>query len=166
MHTTTGLTLLGLLLYVTITSGVLLAVSGVTLNMLRTSARAVHEQSRQYALSFAYARLAYDIGNADSVTVPEAGSTSTTLELIASGSVITYSIADGRVWVSTDSSDPMPLTPSDVLIQQSEFSVSPSLLAVPPVQWRVQTVAQDPLRATITEAHPVITMTWYPYAYE
>ena len=165
LRNTQGFTLLGLLLYITLTAATLTALGELTIGVLTLSARAEHDRSSVYALAFLQARLGYDIGRAESILAPTSRNPASTLSLTRDGDTTTYYVAEGRLWMQSDSSNPEALTPEDVVISSSTFEAISSPTLKPSIRLNIQTGTYDPLRPDILIQYTPTILTWYPYAY-
>ena len=92
-----GFTVVELLIYMALMSIFLVILMGIFTAALSTklaseSASAIAQDSR-YILS----KLSYEVNNADSVTSPAFGATSSSLQIVASGSSSTYELNDGNL---------------------------------------------------------------------
>ncbi|MCX6704387.1 MAG: hypothetical protein NTZ07_02975 [Candidatus Woesebacteria bacterium] len=92
-----GFTIVELLIYMGLMSIFLVVLMGIFTSALKTklaseSTSGISQDSR-YILS----KLSYDVNNADSVTSPALGITGTSLQIVASGSVITYATVSGNL---------------------------------------------------------------------
>jgi type II secretory pathway pseudopilin PulG len=94
---TSGFTIVELLVYMGLMSIFIVVLMGIFTAALKTklaseSTSGISQDSR-YILS----KLSYDVNNADSVTSPTLGVTSSTLQIVASGSATTYAINGGNL---------------------------------------------------------------------
>ena len=92
-----GFTVTELLIYMGLMSIFLVVLMGIFTAALKTklaseSTSGISQDSR-YILS----KLSYDVNNADSVTLPALGVTSSSLQIVASGSASTYAINGGNL---------------------------------------------------------------------
>lgn len=92
-----GVTIVELLIYLGLMSIFIVILMGIFTAALKTklvteSTSGISQDSR-YILS----KLSYDINNADSITSPGLGSTSATLQTVASGSASTYGLNSGNL---------------------------------------------------------------------
>lgn len=161
-----GFTLFGLLLYITLTSVILIALGDLTIGVLSLNARADRDRSTVYTLSFLQAKLGYDIGRAESIVAPTVATPSSSLILFSGGETVTYFLDEGRFWMQTSSSVKTPLTPETVVIAASMFETVSLNATKKPLRWNVQTAIHDPLRPDILIEHSPTTLTWYSFDYE
>lgn len=115
-----GFTIVELLIYMGLMSIFLTVLLGIFTAALKTklasqSTSAISQDSR-YLLS----KLSYDINNADSVTSPALGVTGSTLQLVASGSAITYANVSGNM-TRTAGGVPMNLNGIDTQLDLVSF---------------------------------------------
>jgi prepilin-type N-terminal cleavage/methylation domain-containing protein len=115
-----GFTLVELLVYMALMSIfilVLLDIFTITLNTkLASESTSALSQDSRYILS----KLSYDVNNADSITSPSLGSTSASLQLVASGSAVTYASNSGNL-VKTVSGVSMNMNSIDTKLDSISF---------------------------------------------
>jgi Tfp pilus assembly protein FimT len=92
-----GFTITELLIYMGLMSIFVVVLMGIFTSALKTklateSASGISQDSR-YILS----KLSYDVNNADSITSPALGSTSATLQMVASSSAVIYAVNGGNL---------------------------------------------------------------------
>lgn len=90
-------TLLELLIYTAILSGVVVMISSSFISLSKGRAQAQARGEVNSALRFSTERIRQDIKNASLVTVPAMGASSSTLSLTVSGVSVVYSSASGQL---------------------------------------------------------------------
>lgn len=117
-----GISLLELLIYVAILSGLMLVVSDAFISLSKGRGQAEARSEVNSAMRFAAERIKQDIKNASAVLVPAFGLPGSTLSLSVSGSTILYDVANGVLRRKVDTSTPEAVTGGAVAVEAPLFT--------------------------------------------
>lgn len=117
-----GMSLLELLIYITILSGLVTVMSSAFLSLARARGQSGSRSEVNAAMRFVGERLKQDIKNASTVTTPALGSPSNTLVATVGGVTVTYDVVAGRLRRQEGVATPVFLTGNVVRVDSSLFT--------------------------------------------
>lgn len=117
-----GVTLLELLIYVAILSGLMVVVSDAFISLSKGRGQSEARSEVNSAVRFASERIKQDIKNASLASTPMYGTPSNTLSLIVSGSAILYDVSGGALRRKVDTSEPELVTGGAVSVDTPTFT--------------------------------------------
>lgn len=118
-----GFSLLELLIYIAILSGILVLISQAFLSFNRGKGLGEARSEVNSNLRFAIEKIASDVRSASLVSTPAtSGASSNTLVMTVSGSTITYDVLAGQLRRQVDVLAPEPITSSTVTITNATFT--------------------------------------------
>lgn len=117
-----GVTLLELLIYVAILSGLMVVVSDAFISLSKGRGQSEARSEVNSAVRFASERIKQDIKNASLVSTPVFGTPSNTLSLTVSGSTILYDVSGGALRRKVDSGTPEVVTSGAISVDTPTFT--------------------------------------------
>ncbi len=117
-----GFTLLELLIYMAILSGVVVMVSGSFVSLTKGRAKSQAKSEVNSSIRFSSERIKQDIKKASSITSPLSGATSTSLSMVVSGVTVTYTYSNGNILRTEGVSPSTPINSSSVFASAPIFS--------------------------------------------
>ena len=117
-----GVTLLELLIYVAILSGLMVVVSDAFISLSKGRGQSEARSEVNSAVRFASERIKQDIKNASLVSTPIFGTPSNTLSLTVAGSTILYDVSSGALRRKVDVSEPELVTGGAVTVDTPTFT--------------------------------------------
>jgi len=118
-----GFTLLELLIYIAILSGLVLIISNTFISLSKGQAQSNARNEVDSSIRFATELLRQDIKNASIVSIPSLiGDTSNSLTLTRNGVVIIYDVSGGVLRRKEDSGNPVNVTNENILVETPIFT--------------------------------------------
>lgn len=139
-----GISLLELLIYIAILSGLMVVVSDAFIMFSKGRAQAEVRSEVNSAIRFAGSLIKQDIKSTTTATLPVLGVSGDTLSLTVSGSTVVYSVLDGVLLRKVDTNAPEAVTGGYVRVDTPSFTRYENYNSV--------------LGATTTSIQTVITM--------
>lgn len=154
ISTKRGVSLLELLIYITILSGLIVTVSDSFISLSKGRGQSDARSEVNSSIRFASDLIRQDIKNASAVITPALGTPSSTLTLTVSGSTILYDIVGGILRRSVNGA-PEPVTGGNVLVDVPMFmrleNYNPSVTGVTATTTAVQVVMTMRYNASSTD---------------
>jgi len=117
-----GMSLLELLIYIAILSGLMVVVSDAFLTLSKGRGQAEARSEVNATLRFAQEKIRQDIKNATTVNVPVSGTASSTLDITVGGVSVVYNILQGQVWRNEGVATSTAITGTEVYIYDMNFN--------------------------------------------
>ena len=117
-----GFSLLELLIYVAILSGLVVVISSTFISLSKGNGQSQAKSEVNSAIRFATELLRQDLKNASAVTVPSVGTPSATLTLTRGGVTIIYDVSGGILRRKEGAADPVNVTTSSVTVSAPVFT--------------------------------------------
>jgi len=118
-----GFSLFELIIYMAILSGLMVVVSGSFLSLSKGRGQSQARNEVQSSIRFATERLRQDIKSASAVSIPSAGSASSTLSLTISGTQVLYDVATGTLRRKEGAASVVSVTGATILVDAPAFTV-------------------------------------------
>jgi len=117
-----GFSLLELLIYIAILSGLMIVISNMFISFSKGSGQTSARNEVDTSIRFATELLRQDLKNASSVSTPSLGTPSSTLTLTRSGVTIIYDVSSGILRRKEGANSPVNVTNSTVLVGTPTFT--------------------------------------------
>ena len=117
-----GFSLLELLIYVAILSGLVVIISSTFISLSKGNGQSQAKSEVNGAIRFATELLRQDLKNASAVSVPTAGTPSATLTLTRGGVTIIYDISGGILRRKEGAASPVNVTNSNITVSTPTFT--------------------------------------------
>ena len=157
-----GVTLFGLLLYIAFSSSVILAVSSLTMSVLKQNVQAEHNRSIMYALSSIHTHIGTALSESESVRTPLAGASATVLVLDSAGTEVTFFVEEGRLLKKVGAQEAVSVTPVQAVINSVVFESLQSKGAVPYIRSIVE-IEEVSGFSGADKRVSTTTVTWFSY---
>lgn len=117
-----GFSLLELLIYVAILSGLMVVVSDSFISLSRARGQAEARNEVNAAIRFAAERIRQDLKGTSAVTTPILGTPATTLQATVSGTTILYDTLAGQLRRTEGAGSPVPVSGTNVFVDTTTFT--------------------------------------------
>lgn len=119
---TSGFSLLELILYIAILSGLMVVISSAFISLSRARGQADAKSEVNAAIRFAAERMRQDIKNASAVVTPVLGTASSTLQVTVGGVPVVYDVASGTLRRNENGAGAVAVTGTKVLVDAPTFT--------------------------------------------
>ena len=120
--TVRGFTLLELLIYMVILSGLMVIVANSFISLSKGRGQSEARSEVHAAIRFASERIRQDIKGASVVITPVSGTSSTTLQMTVSGTTVTYDVLAGQLRRKVDAASPVAVTGTGIAVTALTFT--------------------------------------------
>ncbi len=117
-----GFSLIELLVYITILSGILIAASNMFISLSKGQAQSQAKSDVDSSIRFVTELIRQDVKNASSITTPTTGSSGSTLVLIRGGISITYDLSSGSLSRKEGSNSAVNITSNNITVGTPSFT--------------------------------------------
>lgn len=117
-----GLSILELLIYVSILSGLVMISTNMFISLSRGSGQSQAKNEVDTAMRFVTDLLKQDIKNAASISIPTSGNSSSTLTLLRNSKTIVYDVSDGMIRRKEDAGSPVNIFSPNVSVGSTTFT--------------------------------------------
>lgn len=117
-----GFSLLEVLIYITILSGLMIITSNMFISLSKGSGQTSAKSEVDTSVRFASELLRQDLKNASTVSVPSLGTSSSTLTLVRNGVAIVYDVSSGVLRRKEGINSPVNITNPTVLVGTPVFT--------------------------------------------
>ncbi len=120
--TRSGFSLLELLIYVAVLSGLIVVVSDSFISLSKARGQAQARNEVNASIRFATERIRQDLKNASVITVPLLGTPSATLSASVSGTTVLYDTLGGQLRRTEGAGQPIPVSGTNVFVDTPIFT--------------------------------------------
>ncbi len=117
-----GFSLVELLIYIAILSGILIVASNMFISLSKGQAQSQAKSDVDSSIRFVTELIRQDIKNASSVSTPSSGSSSSTLVLVRGGVTITYDLLSGVLRRKEGAGSALNITSNNILVGTPSFT--------------------------------------------
>lgn len=117
-----GISLLELLIYVALLSGLMVIISDSFISLARGRGQAEARSEVHSAIRFAGERIRQDLKNASVVTTPALGMPGSTLQMLSGGTAVVYDAVAGQLRRTEGVNPPVPVTGTNIFVDAPVFT--------------------------------------------